>query len=272
MRTLTIGLDGCSWNVLEPLLDTGELPNLAAIREQGSHGILESTVPFFTGPAWASYATGASPSAHGIYDFMMLREDSSLSVAHQADLRRKTYYQQLGQEGKRSVLINLPLDQDGCDGAVIVNSWLTDDDERRILPVGRHARYSRLLEAYRTFPHKSSDVDELCELEQARFDLARELFLGEQWDHFFVLFSSTDWLGHTATGSFLTGDADARAALLRLYRQIDGYVGWFVEHAPDALTTILSDHGQCEETAVLRVNAVLHELGLANLQIGRAHV
>lgn len=265
MRTLTIGLDGCSWNVLEPLLDTGELPNLAAIREQGSHGILESTVPFFTGPAWASYATGASPSAHGIYDFMMLREDSSLSVAHQADLRRKTYYQQLGQEGKRSVLINLPLDQDGCDGAVIVNSWLTDDDERRILPVGRHARYSRLLEAYRTFPHKSSDVDELCELEQARFDLARELFLGEQWDHFFVLFSSTDWLGHTATGSFLTGDADARAALLRLYRQIDGYVGWFVEHAPDALTTILSDHGQCEETAVLRVNAVLHELGLANL-------
>ena len=53
-RTLVIGLDGCSWNVLEPLLETGELPNLSALREQGASGVLESTVPFYTGPAWAS--------------------------------------------------------------------------------------------------------------------------------------------------------------------------------------------------------------------------
>jgi predicted AlkP superfamily phosphohydrolase/phosphomutase len=265
MRTLAIGLDGCSWNVLEPLLESGELPHLDALRENGAHGVLESTVPFFTGPAWASFATGASPAAHGIYDFMMLRPDGTLSVAHQGDLRRKTYFQQLGQEGRRSVLVNLPLDQDGCENTVIVNSWLTDDAERRILPVGRSERYERLLKAYRTFPEDQEDLDELCAIEQARFDLARELFLAEGWDHFFILFSSTDWFGHVATGAFLAGDPDARAAFLRLYKQIDSHVGWFVERAPDALTTIVSDHGQCEEQAVFRVNAVLHELGFANL-------
>jgi predicted AlkP superfamily phosphohydrolase/phosphomutase len=263
MRTIAIGLDGCSWNVLEPLLDTGELPNLAALRERSAHAVLESTVPFFTGPAWASFATGCSPGAHGIYDFMMLREDRSLSVASQDDLRRKTYYQQLGDEGRRSVLINLPLDQGGCPGAVIVNSWLTDDNGRRILPVRRRERYQRLLASYRTFPQNPNDLDELCAIEQARFDLARELFLAESWDHFFVLFSSTDWLGHTGTGAFLDGDASARAAFLRLYRDIDGYVGWLVDHRQDALVALLSDHGQCDETAVLRVNGVLKDLGLA---------
>ena len=58
IRTLALGLDGCSWNVLEPLLETGELPNLSALLETGSHGVLESTIPFYTGPAWASFATG----------------------------------------------------------------------------------------------------------------------------------------------------------------------------------------------------------------------
>ena len=264
-RTVVIGLDGCSWNVLEPLLESGRLPFLAGLRERGASGVLESTVPFYTGPAWASFATGSSPAAHGVYDFMMLRADGRLSVANQSDLRRPTYYQQLGREGRRSVLINLPLDQDGCEGAVIVNSWLTDDDTRRILPFGRRERYRWLLESYRTFPRNPADINELCELEQARFDLARELFLAEDWDHFFCLFSSTDWAGHQLTGQFLQGDESARTALLRLYTQLDQHVGWLIEHAPDATVTVMSDHGQCEETIVLRVNTVLDRLGLVSL-------
>jgi predicted AlkP superfamily phosphohydrolase/phosphomutase len=264
MRTIAIGLDGCSWNVLEPLLETGQLPNLSAFRERGAHGVLESTIPFVTGPAWCSFATGSSPAAHGIYDFMMVRADGTLGVARRSDLRRRTYYQHLGREGKRSVVINLPLDQDGCEGAVIVNSWLTDNG-RRMLPVGRQKRYERLLKAYRTFPTDPSDLNELCEIERARFDLARELFLAEPWDHFFCLFSSTDWLGHTATGAFLGGDEDARGAFLRLYRQLDEYIGWFVAHADDAATIVLSDHGQCAETAVLRINAILLDAGFITL-------
>jgi predicted AlkP superfamily phosphohydrolase/phosphomutase len=233
--------------------------------------VLESTIPFYTGPAWASYATGSSPAAHGVYDFMMLRDDGRLSVARQSDLRRPTYYQQLGREGRRSVLINLPLDQDGCEGAVIVNSWLTDDDARRILPFGRRERYRRLLESYRTFPSDPSDTGSLCELEQARFDLARELFLAEDWDHFFCLFSSTDWAGHQLTGRFLQGDEDAHAALLHLYIQLDKHIGWLVEHAGDATVVVMSDHGQTEETVVLRVNTVLQRLGLLALDQSVTH-
>ena len=60
MRTLALGFDGCSWNILEPLLESGELPNISALRK-GLARVLESTIPFYTGPAWASFATGASP-------------------------------------------------------------------------------------------------------------------------------------------------------------------------------------------------------------------
>src|SRR5437870_523393 len=162
-----------------------------------------------------------------------------------------------------TLMRTVAIDLDGCEGAVIINSWLTDDPQRSVLPVDRQQRYAGLLESYQTFPVNPRDVDELCRLEEARFALARDVFLNETWDHFFVLFSSTDWLGHGLTGAFLGGDADARAAFLRFYRQLDGYIGWFLEQAGDALVAVLSDHGQCEELAVVRINDVLHRLGLA---------
>ena len=114
--------------------------------------MLESTIPFYTGPAWASFATGSSPAAHGVYDFMMLRDDGTLSVARHDDLRRKTYYQQLGEEGKRSVLVNLPIDQDGCDGAVIVNSWLTERGLAACFRWESGPLLALAVRRYRTFP------------------------------------------------------------------------------------------------------------------------
>ena len=265
-RSIVIGLDGCSWNVLERLIETGDLPNIAALRDIGTSGVLESTIPFNTAPAWASFATAASPVAHGLYDFMVVGREDRLTPARRNDLRLMTYYELLGQEDKRSVIINLPLDQGGCEGATIVNSWLTGDDQRRILPMGKRQRYQRLLSGYRLFPTNPRDSNELCKLEEGRFDLARELFLSESWDHFFVSFSSTDWLAHEAIGSFLDGDEEAGDAFRRLYRQLDRYVGWFVDHLDGATIALISDHGQTEEVAVFRVNSVLHELGLVEFK------
>jgi predicted AlkP superfamily phosphohydrolase/phosphomutase len=168
-------------------------------------------------------------------------------------------------------LVNLPIDQDGCDGAVIVNSWLTVDDAKRLLPVELRRRYWTLLESYVNYPTTfhaplPEHVEDLCTIEARRFDLAYELLLGEEWDHFFVLFSSTDWLAHAAAGSFLAGDADAREAYLQLYRLLDDRIGRLVAAAPDALVVVLSDHGQCHERYALHVNAVLRELGLVTLR------
>jgi predicted AlkP superfamily phosphohydrolase/phosphomutase len=269
-RTVVAGLDGASWNVLDPLLDSGRLPHLSELRSQGAHGILESTIPFYTGPAWASFATGSSPAAHGVYDFTMLREGDEMSVACESDLRRKTYYEILEQAGRRSVLVNLPIDQAEHEGTVIVNSWLTVDEARRIFPLDRRDQYRDALAAYRNYPTTfgsslDTHLDDLCGLEEARFALARELFLREEWDHFFILFSAPDWLGHAATGLFLDGDPAARAAFLRLYEQLDGYIGWLRDQAADATLFVLSDHGQCEETHSVHVNGLLRELGFVRV-------
>ena len=40
MKVFVLGLDGATWDVLEPLLQDGLLPNLARLREQGASGSL----------------------------------------------------------------------------------------------------------------------------------------------------------------------------------------------------------------------------------------
>jgi predicted AlkP superfamily phosphohydrolase/phosphomutase len=270
-RTLAIGLEGCSWNMLEPLLASGRLPHLAELCSGGAVGVLESTVPYHPAPAWATYATSTAPTTHGVYDTTLVGEDHRLHPLTPDTLAVPTYFDYLGRTGRRSVLVNLPLDLQGSEGCVVVNSWLTDDDARRVLPLGRRERYSRLVDAYRTVPNDPRDLSELCAIEEARFDLARELFLSESWDHFFVLFSSTDWLAHRSAGALLAGDRDAFEAFARLLGQLDEYIGWLVERADGAAVAIVSAHGQTEERAILRINSVLRKLGLADGSVPVTH-
>src|SRR5450432_4939477 len=52
------------------MLERGELPNLARIRQSGSYSRLQTTYPAQTPVAWSSFATGTNPGGHGIFDFI----------------------------------------------------------------------------------------------------------------------------------------------------------------------------------------------------------
>jgi predicted AlkP superfamily phosphohydrolase/phosphomutase len=69
-KVIVIGLDGLEPTIVEAMLDRGELPNLAHIRQSGSYSRLKTTYPAQTPVAWSSFATGTNPGGHGIFDFI----------------------------------------------------------------------------------------------------------------------------------------------------------------------------------------------------------
>ena len=159
---------------------------------------------------------------------MMLRDDGELSVARHDDLRRQTYYQQLGEEGKSSVLMNLPIDQDGCEGAVIVNSWLTDDaaggscreDGSNGIPACcRRTGRSRRTRSTSTSCARSS---RRASTSRASSSCARAGITSSACS------PRPTGSATQATGFVPPADPEAARRLLRLYSQLDGYVGWFV--------------------------------------------
>ena len=50
-RVVIIGWDGATFDLIDPWIEQGRLPNLAAFMKEGARGPLASTVPPFTYPA-----------------------------------------------------------------------------------------------------------------------------------------------------------------------------------------------------------------------------
>ena len=65
-RLLVIGLDGADWDFIEPLIAKGDLPHLAALRDRGAWGELETMRPTRSAPIWTSVVTGVEPKRHGV--------------------------------------------------------------------------------------------------------------------------------------------------------------------------------------------------------------
>ena len=69
-KLLVIGLDGASFNVLDPLIEKGHLPTISKLITGGVRSNLETTFPPITAVAWSSFMTGKNPGKHGIFEFV----------------------------------------------------------------------------------------------------------------------------------------------------------------------------------------------------------
>ncbi len=69
-RVVILGFDGVDPAIADSMIEAGELPNLDALRKQGSYVKLGSSNPPQSPTAWSSFATGKHPGNHGVYDFL----------------------------------------------------------------------------------------------------------------------------------------------------------------------------------------------------------
>lgn len=68
-RIVVVELDGASWNVIDPLIKQGKLPNIQRLVEDGSSGELLSDPPLISPRLWVSIFTGKNSKKHGIEFF-----------------------------------------------------------------------------------------------------------------------------------------------------------------------------------------------------------
>ena len=69
-RVIVLGIDGLDPNILEKLMDSGDLPAFSSIRETGAYSRLTTSNPSQSPVAWSTIATGSNPGYHGIFDFI----------------------------------------------------------------------------------------------------------------------------------------------------------------------------------------------------------
>jgi predicted AlkP superfamily phosphohydrolase/phosphomutase len=110
MNVLMIGLDGATFTLLDPMMQSGVMPYLRSVVERGVRADLMSTRHPLTPPAWTSMITGRSPEAHGIYDFLrptfLKNGGVFLKINDFRDNRCETVWSIANRAGRRATSLN----------------------------------------------------------------------------------------------------------------------------------------------------------------------
>lgn len=244
-RVAVIGLDAADWEFLDPWLREGDLPNLSRLATEGARGPLASTLPPFSGPAWATFMTGLDPGGHGLFDFVMEDPRTGRPVLARSDLvGGRTIWEAAAAGGRRAVVVNVPVTWPPrpYDG-VIVTGMLTPKGKPFAHPPGLVEEIRARLPDYRC----DFDVELKAEPGEMRAsldgiarqnaDLMLHLLGRGSWDLFVGVFTTTDRAKHLFWG-------ERETFVREHYRKVDRAVGDLLAAAgPDALVLLLSDHG-----------------------------
>ncbi|PYT16002.1 MAG: hypothetical protein DMF51_05630 [Acidobacteria bacterium] len=87
-RIVLVGIDGGDWDVIDPLIAAGRLPNLARLKKEGAWARMRSNTPMLSPLLWTSVATGKAPDRHGINDFLVTDPRTGRKVPINSTFRR----------------------------------------------------------------------------------------------------------------------------------------------------------------------------------------
>ena len=298
---LLIGLDGATYDILDPLIEGGAMPVLRDLISSGASAVLRSTVPALTPPAWTSLVTGRGPGAHGIFDFF--RKDAEASPLFRfltsQDVACPSMWSYADAEGLRSTVLNFPLTFPApkVTGHIVPGGFMP----WRQLRLGCHPE--GLFDRLKSLPsfnarelaldmtHEAKAIEGCADdeyepwvemhirRERQWVDIARYLREHEPSQFTALLFDGTDkiqhlcWrfldpaLNHTLNEPW---ELRVRDRVREYYVQLDQRIGELRDCFADATIVIASDHGFGPQLRTFYVNSWLEQMGLLTWLDGQA--
>jgi hypothetical protein len=86
---IVVGIDGAEWDVIEPMMAAGELPNFRRFVDEGAYGHLINPGPQVSPVVWTTFATGHFGRDHGVLDFVYPFTDVRQKQPVDSTLRRQ---------------------------------------------------------------------------------------------------------------------------------------------------------------------------------------
>jgi predicted AlkP superfamily phosphohydrolase/phosphomutase len=287
-RLAVIGLDAAEWSLVEPMMDDGDLPHLAALRGRAAFARL-SHDGYRSGLVWEHFLTGRGAIGNGRWS--VVRFDPSSYTADKEGARPLTPF--FRSVAGRSICFDVPYTSlASTEDAVAITGWGGHDPAypRASNPPG----LLREIEA-RFGPHPAFDNDyEIIWNRPAALDsLADALVVGARrradvatwlmrrfrdWRLFVTVLSEPHsageqlWHGLTPdypVNSAVDGDWAGRR-LREVYRAVDDAVGRIVTGLPPETTVVaFSMHGTGPNDADVASMVLLPEL-LHRLALGQS--
>lgn len=261
-QVLIIGLDGATFDVIDPLIDKGMMPCLKAMKEQGAWGRLSSVIPPVTAPAWFSIASGKNPGKTGVFGFQLrAKDDFNFEYLGSRFFRSNSFWDLLSESGKTIGLVNYPMLFPPYPIRGFMVSGMGSSPEQEITyPKSLKEELNTITSGYEikvnyADPQYRGNDDllfaDLNRVLDKNVGAALHLMKNQEWDFFMAVISVTDWIQHAMfkyldpSHPFYDQKKNEKYGpeFERFWGRIDEAVGRLMEQAQPAVTFIISDHG-----------------------------
>lgn len=291
-RTLIIGLDGATFDLLDPMIRAGDLPNLARLIEEGAHCPLQTWPNTNSAAAWSSMVTGYNSGHHNIFHFSgdLNQHDAGIGwkPITAADRRKPAFWHTLSAAGQRVGVVNVPITYPAADltgGFMIAGMDAPGLDSpglarpRRLLDDLRRQGIDYIIDAPNLGVAARQDRYQLPDVVRRMIDARGRTILhlmqAEAWDVLMAVFVATDRVQHYFWPRDL---ADVSAPdwqpIREVYRQIDEFFGRLLALTDEDTTVlVVSDHGFGRSLPAKRcLNQLFAELGLLRFRKSAGNV
>lgn len=276
-RVLVVGLDGGDWDVMDPLIDAGYLPNLGRIARGGARAGLScyESLPLlacFCPPVWNSIATGHAAREHGMVGLLSLsserRAKAIWDVAH--DYGRTSTALSVRNTWPSEPGLDFNFTEEGLDFASteIYARWGGQPDPRAADPTF-HTQPPHLFEALGLLPHVGPrpPVWALYGRDRVAMEALRRLTRFARTDLTFIVLHGVDKAEHLLWASIqpvqngpfdyekMLGFAEAYddpvegpapwsfGSVTAQYQEADAWLGRLLRRVHYDYVMLVSDHG-----------------------------
>ncbi|MEZ4713193.1 MAG: alkaline phosphatase family protein [Caldilineaceae bacterium] len=254
-KVMVIGLDGLTLERLQPLVQAGELPTFARLLQSGASGILTSVTNMTTGPTWASFATGCSPSLHGVlHDFHHLADSYALHANRGDDVQQPAFWETAGAAGRQVIVLNVPLTYPArpVNGVLVAGIDAPGEFAPQFThPPGLFGELRRTmgeymidcgLAFYMQNGRLQAGIEAVRRETEGRTRAAEHLLATREWDLFVTVYSLPDVWQHYYWTS--PSGSPGATCIADGYRLLDQHLARLLAHLPaDGLAILCSDHG-----------------------------
>lgn len=268
-RMFVLSIDGMPHTLLTRLLQRGDMPNLSRLVSEGTLVRYNSTLPWVSSVAWATFMTGVNAGKHGIYGFVDRQPGSYKTfIPTSRHMQSETLWEYLSRLGKRVVVMNVPVTYPPRPvNGILIGCFLSPNLDKCAYPPEVSAKLKELdyridADPYLARADKGKLLDELALTLARRAEAMFYFMLREEWDFFQCHIMETDRLHH-----FLWREMEEEHPLLAqrfyaFYRQLDGVIGQLRYRLDSNVEfMLLSDHGFCGIQQEVYVNHWLAQQG-----------
>lgn len=276
-RVLLLGLDCASPDLVFQHFKH-ELPTLSRLMDTGTWGILNSSIPCITVPAWSSMTSSRDPGVLGVYGFRNRASNDydALSIADGRSVKVKRIWDYVGEVGKQSLIMNVPQTYPvkPLEGH-LVSGFLTPNTKSQFAYPAifkqetlkkipnyqfdvrefRHVERAQLYQQVVDMTHAQYSLFEYA-LKEKDWDFAMQVNIGvDRIHHAFWRYYDSQHRLHEANSPFTQ-------VILDYYKFVDEWLGRLISIAgDDTVVIVASDHGVKRMDGAIAINEWLWRNG-----------